>query len=87
MLHIEGGVDYNMIFLPNVKYSTIRAMLASVTQFYWELEQLDLKITVLHGKLHEQIFMNRSEGFKDKIRPDHVCFIKRFLYRLKQSPR
>ena len=37
------GVDYNEIFSPVVKYTTIRTVLALVTQFNWELEQLDVK--------------------------------------------
>ena len=37
------GVDYNKIFSPVVKYTTIRVVLALVTHLNWDLEQLDVK--------------------------------------------
>lgn len=39
----KEGIDYNEIFLPVVKYTTIRVMLALIAHFDWELEQLDGK--------------------------------------------
>ena len=42
------GIDYNEIFSLVVKYTTIRFVLALVTQFNWELEQLDVKTAFLH---------------------------------------
>lgn len=83
----KEGVDYNEIFSPVVKFTTIRVMLALVALFDWELEQLDVKTAFLHGELDEQIFMNQPKDFKDKLKPDYVCFLKRSLYGLKQSPR
>ena len=59
------GVDYNEIFSPVVKYTTIRTVLALVTQFNWELEQLDVKTAFLHGELDEQIYMQQPEGFEE----------------------
>lgn len=83
----KKGVGYNEIFLPVVKYTTNRVMLALVANFDWELEQLEVKTACLHAELNEQIFMNQPKGFKEKLKFDHVCFLKRSLYGLKKSPR
>ena len=56
-----------------------------MTKHDLELEQLEVKITFLHGKLEEVIYMDQSLGFgtgKNK-----VCLLQRSLYGLKQSPR
>jgi len=43
------------VFSPVVKYSSIRILLALVTQYDLELDQLDVKS--LHGDLNEEIYM------------------------------
>lgn len=83
----KEGIYYNEIFSPVVKYTTIRVMLAFVAYFDWELEQLDVKTAFLHGDLDEKIYMSQPKGFEDKAKPDFVCFLKKSLYGLKQSPR
>lgn len=35
----------------------------------------------------EIIYMKQSEGFEVPSKEDHVCLLKKSLYRLKQSPR
>ena len=39
----KEGIDYNEIFSPVVKHSSIRVLLALVAQFDLELQQLDVK--------------------------------------------
>ena len=48
-------IDYNEIFSPVVKYTSIRMLLAIIVQFDLELEQIDVKIIFLHGELEEKI--------------------------------
>lgn len=83
----KEGVDFNKVFSPVVKHSSIRVMLVMVTMFDLELEQLDVKIDFLHGELKEQIYMQQSKRFMILEKEDHVCLLKRSLYGLKQSPR
>ena len=45
------------MFSPIVKHSSIRALLGIVTMHDFELEQLDVKTTFLHGELEEDIYM------------------------------
>ena len=48
-LCLEGGIDCNEVFSPVVKHSSIHILLSLVTQYDFELDQLDVKITFLHG--------------------------------------
>ena len=83
----KEGVDYNEIFSPVVRHTSIRVLLAMVAYQDLELEQLDVKTAFLHGELEEEIYMSQPEGFLVPGKEDHVCKLKRSLYGLKQSPR
>ena len=83
----KEGVDYNEIFSPVVRHTSIRVLLALVTHHNLELEQLDVKTAFLHGELEEDILMRQPEGFIVQGKEDHVCQLQRSLYGLKQSPR
>ena len=73
-------VDYNEIFSPVVKHSSIRMILPLVADRIMELEQLYVKTTFLHGELEETVYMQQPEGFvKDK---NKVCLLRKSLYRL-----
>ncbi|GJY59415.1 retrovirus-related pol polyprotein from transposon TNT 1-94 [Tanacetum coccineum] len=52
----------------------------------YELEQLDLKTTVLHGNLDETIYMRQPPSFKEGT-GNKVCLLKKSLYGHKQSLR
>ncbi|KAJ4711603.1 Retrovirus-related Pol polyprotein from transposon TNT 1-94 [Melia azedarach] len=81
------GVDYNEIFSPVVRHTSIRVLLAIVAHQDLELEQLDVKTTFLHGELEEEIYMTQPDGFQVPGKEDYVCKLKKSLYGLKQSPR
>ncbi|KAK1632904.1 hypothetical protein QYE76_007219 [Lolium multiflorum] len=81
------GIDYNDVFSPVVKHSSIRAFFGIVAMRDLELEQLDVKTAFLHGELEEEIYMDQPEGFVVPGKEDLVCKLKRSLYGLKQSPR
>ncbi|KAJ4714843.1 Retrovirus-related Pol polyprotein from transposon TNT 1-94 [Melia azedarach] len=81
------GVDYNEIFSPVVRHTSIRVLLAIVTHQDLELEQLDVKTAFLHGELEEEIYMTQPDGFQVPGKEDYVCKLKKSLYGLKQSPR
>ncbi|KAE8725588.1 hypothetical protein F3Y22_tig00008386pilonHSYRG00069 [Hibiscus syriacus] len=61
----KKGIDYNEVFSPVVKHSSIRILLALVAQLNLELAQLDVKTAFLHGDLEEEIYMTHLEGYKD----------------------
>ena len=62
------GIDFGDIFSPVAKVTSIRLLLYVVAAFYFEVEQMDVKTTFLHGDLEEEIYMKQPEGFmvKDK---------------------
>ncbi|KAJ9546957.1 hypothetical protein OSB04_019500 [Centaurea solstitialis] len=81
------GVDYNDIFSPVVKHTSIRALLGMVASDDLELEQMDVTTAFLNGELEEEIFMHQPEGFVVPGKEGHVCKLIKSLYGLKQSPR
>ena len=85
--HQREGVDYNEIFSPVVRHTSIRVLLAMVAHQNLELEQLDVKTAFLHGELEEEIYMTQPDGFQVPGKEDYVCKLKKSLYGLKQSPR
>ncbi|GKD95841.1 retrovirus-related pol polyprotein from transposon TNT 1-94 [Tanacetum coccineum] len=84
----KHGVDYNEIFSPVVKMTTIRLVLSIVAAENLHLEQLDVKTAFLHGHLDEDIYMTQLEGFQSAGQEENlVCKLNKSLYGLKQAPR
>ncbi|KAG8500107.1 hypothetical protein CXB51_003710 [Gossypium anomalum] len=83
----KEGIDYNEVFSPIVKHSSIRILLALIAQYDLELVQLDVKTTFLHGDFEEEIYMTQPDGFKVARKENWVCKLAKLLYGLKQSPR
>ena len=80
-------IDFEEIFSPVVKMSSIRVVLGLAASLNLEIEQLDVKTAFLHGDLEEEIYMEQPEGFRVKGKEDLVCKLKKSLYGLKQAPR
>ena len=59
----KKGIDYDEIFSPVVKMSSIRVVLGMAATMDLEIEQLDVKTAFLHGDLEEVIYMEQPEGF------------------------
>ncbi|KAE8705011.1 Cytochrome P450 84A1 [Hibiscus syriacus] len=83
----KEGINYNEIFSPVVKLSTIRLVLKIIAAGNLHLEQLDVKTAFLHGDLEEEIYMRQPEGFIEADKKNLVCRLKKSLYGLKQAPR
>ncbi|KAL5709261.1 hypothetical protein ACHQM5_019971 [Ranunculus cassubicifolius] len=58
------GVDYDEIFSPVVKMTSIRVVLGLAATLNLEVEQLDVKTAFLHGDLEEDVYMEQPEGFE-----------------------
>jgi transposase InsO family protein len=83
----KEGIDFNEIFSPVVRLTTIRVVLAMCAIFDLHLEQLDVKTAFLHGELEEEIYMLQPEGFAETGKENLVCRLNKSLYGLKQAPR
>jgi hypothetical protein len=81
------GIDYNDVFFPVVKYSSICTFLSIVAMQDLELEQLDVKTAFLHGELEKEIYMDQLEGFMVPSKEKFVCKLKKSLYGLKKPLR
>jgi Reverse transcriptase (RNA-dependent DNA polymerase) len=80
-------IDYDEIFAPMAKMSTVRTLISMVVNGGWKLHQLDVKNTFLHGNLMEEVYMEIHPGFGTTQTVGKVCKLKKSLYGLKQSPR
>ncbi|MCO5557459.1 hypothetical protein L7F22_011024 [Adiantum nelumboides] len=87
----KKGVDFNEIFFLVVKMTTLRLVLGLVATEDLELNQMDVKMTFLHGNLEEDVYMVQAEGFemesKKPKRAKLVCKLCKALYGLKQGSR
>lgn len=83
----KKGINFEEIFSPVVKMSSIRVVLGLAAVLDLEIEQLDVKTAFLHGDLEEEIYMEQPEGFKVPEKENMVCRLKKSLYGLKQAPR
>jgi hypothetical protein len=77
------GIDFNEVFSPVVRHTSIRVMLAIVALFDLELEQLDVKTAFLHADLDEEIYMTQPQGFSAPSQEHLVCHLQKSLYGLK----
>ena len=58
----KEGVDYDEIFAPVARYTTIRSIIA--LDGGWNLHQMDVKITFLRGSIKEEVCVEQPEGFE-----------------------
>ncbi|GKV09732.1 hypothetical protein SLEP1_g21188 [Rubroshorea leprosula] len=70
--HQIAGVDFSETFSPVVTAGTIRTILAIATTKQWQIRQLDVKNTFLHGYLNEPVYMEQQPGFLDPKCPTHL---------------
>ena len=83
----KKGIDFEEIFSPVVKMSSIHVALSLAACLNLEVEQLDVKTAFLHGDFEEEIYMQQPEEFEVKGKENLVCKLKKSLYGLKQAPR
>ena len=82
----KKDIDFEEIFFPMVKMSSIQDVLGLATSLNLEIKQLDIKIAFIHSDLKDEIYMEQPEGFSIRGKKKLVCKLKKSLYGLKQAP-
>ncbi|KAH9782721.1 Integrase catalytic domain-containing protein [Citrus sinensis] len=82
----KEGIDYNEVFSPVVKHTSIRILLTLVAEYELELAQLDVKMAFLHGDLEEEIYMIQPCGFRVAGKENHVCRSQEERYYMARVP-
>ena len=80
------GIDYTDMFVPVIKWATLRTAIALAAAKRWNIHHMDVWTAFLHGLLREQVFMTQPPGFRANGHEQFVCRLNRSLYGLKQSP-
>ena len=83
----KHGIDYDEIFSPVVRFSSIRMLLAASLKRDMHIHQMDIQTAFLNEHLKEEIYMMQPEGSIQPGQEHWVCELKKSLYGLKQSPK
>jgi hypothetical protein len=57
------GIDYREAFTPVEKMDSIHLALSIMVAKGWEVHQMDVKNSFLHGDLSKDIYMENTWGF------------------------
>jgi hypothetical protein len=82
-------VDYNEIFAPILRYTTLRVLLSLACSLDLEIEQFDVVTGFLNDDVDKYIYMHPPPGLTGTSTHGQrlVCKLKRSLYGIKQAPR
>lgn len=81
--HQVQGFDFDKIFSPVIKPTTIRVILTIALSKIWSIKQLDVNNVFLNGTLQEEIFMEQPAGFEVNSDKNMVCKLHKAHYGLK----
>eukprot|EP00253_Pinus_taeda_P035465 PITA_35465 len=66
------GIDYDETFAPAARYSSIISMLALSTHMGSKIHQMDVKTAFPNGKIEEEVYIEKLEGFETFDRDDQL---------------
>lgn len=80
------GIDYDEVFAPVVRQTTIKMLLTIAGSKDWIVKHFDAKTAFINGELKENIYMRQPEGNRINIGDEKkVCKLKKSIYGLKQA--
>jgi hypothetical protein len=59
----KEGIDYDEIFAPVVRYTSIRIIISLAAVFGWKLHQMDVKTAFLNGEVEQEVYIEQPKGF------------------------
>ena len=83
----KEGIDYEEIYSPVAKFTSIRIIMVIVVHLDLELHQIYVKTTFLNSELKEEIYMRQLEGYEILNENNKVHKLNKSLYGRKQSSR
>ena len=66
----EEGLDYGETFSLVARMEVVRTLLAYATYKGFKVYQMDVKSTFLNGRLENEVYIEKLEGFFDKNNKD-----------------
>lgn len=81
------GEDYDEVFAPTVRYSSVRMLLSIAASKKMRVKHIDIATAFLHGQISEEIYMKQPKGFVKPHEAHLVCKLQKGLYGLKQAAR
>lgn len=86
--HVQKfGIDYDEIFAPVTRYSTLRTLLVISGRDRLVLKHLDIRTAYLYGEIEEEVYMRQPPGYAVRGQEKKVCRLRKSIYGLKQSAR
>lgn len=80
------GIDYEEVYSPVIRYTSLRYLLALATKYDLDMDQMDAVSAFLQGDVEEEIYMVQPPMYENGNDTD-VCLLKKSLYGLKQASR
>jgi hypothetical protein len=77
------GIDFNQMFAPVTKFSSLHTIFALAAEQNLEVYQMDIKAAYLNAHLEEEIYMMAPPGFN--IPNGHILKLKKSIYGMKQG--
>jgi hypothetical protein len=59
----KEGIDYDEIFAPVARYTSMRIIISLASVFAWKLHQMDFKTAFLNGEVEQEVYIKQLEGF------------------------
>ena len=85
----QYSIDYDKTTAPTARIESFRIILHLAANLDWDLQQLDIKTTFLHGILPEEetMYMEQPPGFASPGQEDWVMKLMKSIYGMKQAGR
>jgi Reverse transcriptase (RNA-dependent DNA polymerase) len=88
-LEQKYGVNFELVFAPVGKHTTLRVLLAYAAKYNYPTKQMDVKTAFLQSPVDEVIYVSQPQGYEQRGANGEllVMKLKKSLYGLKQAPR